>query len=125
MHASLIENQLSQMTPEQLRAAAAAMLPPAATTSERVSAIEAALCSPAGQQLRETMARWIVRKLVPVEALVPEAYAAWRAPVRDAMMYVVTHLSAGRLAPKLLEQLDLPPKTSAEARLLRMIAKVP
>jgi ubiquinone biosynthesis protein len=125
MHASLIESQLSQMTPEQLRAAAAAMLPPAATTSERVSAIEAALCSPAGQQLRETMARWIVRELVPVEALVPEAYAAWRAPVRDAMMYVVTHLSAGRLAPKLLEQLELPPKTSAEARLLRLIAKVP
>ena len=71
------------------------------------------------------MARWVVENIVPVEVLVPEAYAAWRAPVRDAMMFVIKHLSAGRLAPKLLEQLELPPKTSPESRLLRLIAKVP
>ena len=125
MDPSLIEAQLRQMTPEQLRAAVSAYLPASADSLERTRLIEAALRSPAGQQLREAMARWIVQDIVPVEALVPEMYVAWRAPVRDAMMFVVTHLSAGRLAPKLLEQLELPPKTTPEARLLRLIAKVP
>jgi ubiquinone biosynthesis protein len=125
MNPSLIEAQLRQMTPEQLRAAVSAYLPASADSAERSRLIEAALRSPAGQQLREAMARWIVQDIVPVEALVPGMYAAWRAPVRDAMMFVVTHLSAGRLAPKLLEQLELPPKTTPEARLLRLIAKVP
>ncbi len=41
------------------------------------------------------------------------------------MMFVVMRLSPARLAPKLLEQLELPSKTSAEVRLLRLIAKVP
>ena len=71
------------------------------------------------------MARWIVDDIVPVDALVPDAYKPWRPPVRDAMMFVVTHLSAARLAPKLLEQIELPPKTPPEVRLLRLIAKVP
>jgi predicted unusual protein kinase regulating ubiquinone biosynthesis (AarF/ABC1/UbiB family) len=41
------------------------------------------------------------------------------------MMFVVMHLSPARLAPKLLEQLELPSNTSAEVRLLRLIARVP
>ena len=41
------------------------------------------------------------------------------------MMFVVMRLSPARLAPKLLEQLELPLNTSAEVRLLRLIAKVP
>ncbi len=41
------------------------------------------------------------------------------------MMFVVAHLSPSRLAPKLLEQFELPVNTSAEVRLLRLIAKVP
>jgi ubiquinone biosynthesis protein len=125
MHASLLETRLRDLSPEQLYAAVAVMAPPNATTAERVAAIEAALRSPEGQALRGAMARWIVEKLVPVEGLVPAAYANWRPPVRDAMMFVVSHLSAGRLAPKLLEQIELPPKTSPETRLLRLIAKVP
>ena len=125
MHASLLETRLRDLSPEQLYAAVAAMAPPDATTAERVGAIEAALRTPEGQALRGAMARWIVEKLVPVEGLVPAAYANWRPPVRDAMMFVVSHLSAGRLAPKLLEQIELPPKTSPETRLLRLIAKVP
>ena len=125
LNAFLITEQLRHMSPEQLRAAVSAMLPAKAPTGEQAAVIEAALRSPAGEQLRETMAEWIVREIVPVEALVPEAYATWRAPVRDAMKYVVTHLSAARLAPKLLEQLNLPPKATPETRLLRLIAKVP
>ncbi len=122
---SLVEAQLRGMAPEQLRAAVARFLPASASPEERIATIEAALRSPAAQTIREVMARWITEEIVPVEALVPETYAKWRPPVRDAMTFVVTHLSAGRLAPKLLEQLELPPKTSPEKRLLLLIAKVP
>src|ERR1035437_9218339 len=86
---------------------------------------ESAPRAPAGQSVRDAMARWIVDEVVPVDALVPEAYKQWRPPVRDAMMFVVKRLSPARLAPKLLEQIELPAKTSPEVRLLRLIAKVP
>ncbi|HKN15531.1 MAG TPA: AarF/UbiB family protein [Candidatus Sulfotelmatobacter sp.] len=71
------------------------------------------------------MARWIVDEIVPVDRLVPNTYVKWRPPVRDAMMFVVMHLSPSRLAPKLLEQLELSSNPPAEVRLLRLIAKVP
>src|ERR1022692_1071110 len=122
---SNMEDGERQFAPEKLRAALANFLPKGASTAEKISAIEAGLRSPDGQAMRDTMARWIVDEIVPVERLVPQAYVAWRPPVRDAMMFVVTRLSPARLAPKLLEQLELPPKTSAEDRLLRLIAKVP
>jgi ubiquinone biosynthesis protein len=120
-----IEDGLRQMAPEHLRAALANFLPKGATAAEQTRAIEAGLRSPAGQAMRDTMARWIVDEIVPVERLVPQAYLKWRPPVRDAMMFVVARLSPARLAPKLLEQLELPSDTSAEVRLLRLIAKVP
>ncbi len=122
---SVMEDGLRQLAPEQLRAALATFLPKDATAAEQTRAIEAGLRSPAGQAMRDTMARWIVDSIVPVTRLVPKAYEKWRPPVRDAMMFVVARLSPARLAPKLLEQLELPPKTSAEERLLRLIAKVP
>jgi ubiquinone biosynthesis protein len=122
---STMEDGLRQMGPEQLRVALANFLPKGATAAEQVRAIEAGLRSPIGQGMRDTMARWIVDEIVPVARLVPQAYLAWRPPVRDAMMFVVARLSPARLAPKLLEQLELPLDTSAEVRLLRLIAKVP
>jgi|CZLA01.1.fsa_nt_gi ubiquinone biosynthesis protein len=122
---SVIESGLRQLAPERLRAALANFLPKGATAAEQTSAIEAGLRSPAGQAMRDTMARWIVDEIVPVDRLVPKAYENWRPPVRDAMMFVVARLSPARLAPKLLEQLELPLNTSAEVRLLRLIAKVP
>jgi len=121
---SMIEG-LVRLTPQQLRVGLANFLPKEATATDQISAIETALQSPAGGALREAMARWIVDEIVPVERLVPQAYVKWRPPVRDAMMFVVLHLSPARLAPKLLEQLELPSNTSAEERLLRLIAKVP
>ena len=113
------------LDPQQLRAALANFLPKGATAAEQIHAIETGLRSPTGQAMRETMARWIVDSIVPVDHLVPKAYVKWRPPVRDAMMFVVAHLSPARLAPKLVEQLELPYNTSAEMRLLRLIAKVP
>ena len=124
LDASAIAAGFGQLAPDQLRAALDSFLPKG-STSERTRAVESALRSPIGQSLRHAMARWIVDEIVPVESLVPESYLRWRAPVREAMMYVVAHLSPGRLAPKLLEQIDLPIDTTAEVRLLRLIAKVP
>jgi ubiquinone biosynthesis protein len=114
----------AQLAPDQLRAALQNFLPEG-STAERVHAIETGLASPVGESLREAMARWIVDEIVPVGSLVPESYLKWRPPVRDAMMYVVAHLSPERLAPKLLEQIELPLNAPAELRLLRLIAKVP
>jgi ubiquinone biosynthesis protein len=122
---SLVASSFRQLAPEQLRAALANFLPQGATAAEKISAIEAGLRTPAGASLRDAMARWIVDQIVPVERLVPETYIKWRPPVRDAMMFVVARLSSARLAPKLLEQIQLPESTSPEARLLRLIAKVP
>ena len=91
----------------------------------QVKAIETALRSPMGPNLREQVGKWIVERYVPVESLVPDEYEQWRAPVRDAMLFVVSQLSEGRLAPKILEQLELPAETTPEERLLRLISKVP
>ncbi|HTT24786.1 MAG TPA: AarF/UbiB family protein [Candidatus Sulfotelmatobacter sp.] len=125
LDSAVIEAGMRQLPPKKLRATLVGFLPPNATTDERTRAIADMLRSTAGQSLRDAMARWIVGEIVPVERLVPEAYAKWRPPVRDAMTFVVACLSVERLAPKLLEQLELPEKTSAEERLLRLIAKVP
>ncbi len=125
LDASAIAAGLLLLAPNQLRTALENFLPQSATPAEKIRLIEDALQSPAAQSVRDTMARWIVDEIVPVDALVPEAYKNWRPPVRDAMMFVVTHLSPARLAPKLLEQIELPTNTSPEVRLLRLIAKVP
>ena len=122
---SSMDAGIRQLTPKQLRAAVANFLPKSGSEAERISTIEAGLRCLAGQSLRNAMAEWIVDEIVPVKRLVPEAYENWRAPVREAMMFVVAHLSPARLAPKVLEQLELPKRTSAEARLLRLIARVP
>lgn len=121
----VMEDGLQQFAPEQLRAVLANFLPKGATAAEQTSAVEAGLRSPAGEAIRDAMTRWIVDELVPVTRLVPQAYENWRPPVRDAMIFVVARLSPARLAPKLLEQLTLPLNTTAEVRLLRLIAKVP
>ncbi len=125
LETSSSEPGIRQLTPTQLRLTLANSLAKGSSRSEKISTIEAGLRSLAGQSLRDTMAEWIVDEIVPVKRLVPEAYENWRPPVREAMMFVVAHLSPARLAPKILEQLELPRNTSPEARLLRLIAKVP
>ena len=117
---SLIEQFLTQ-SPEELKGAFAAA---GGTVVERIRVLEAALRSPAGPALRKAAGKWIVEHL-PIEKLIPEKYASWRALVQDAMQFTVWTLSAGRLAPKLVEQWQLPANTPTEQRLLRLIAKVP
>ena len=122
---SLFEEYLRGLAPEQLQQAFRSLVPESATREAQIAAIHAALASETGRALRTEMGRWIVDHLVPVHHLVPEPYAAWRQPVREAMLFVVDHLSDGRLAVKLLEQIELPPNARPETRLLQLIAKVP
>jgi len=92
-------------------------------TAERIAAVEAALRS-GGRRWRREIGRWIAR-MVPVDFLVPDAYQRWRALVEDSMQFVFSRLSEPRLAAKLVEQLELPPDTPPEQRLLRLIGKMP
>jgi ubiquinone biosynthesis protein len=95
-----------------------------ATAAEKINAVRAALESEAGKFWREELGNWTVR-IVPVELLVPEVHRHWRPLVREAMLFVVSRLSASRLAPKIVEQIGLAPDTPPEVRLLRFIARVP
>jgi ubiquinone biosynthesis protein len=122
---SLFEQYVRGLAPEQLQQAFRSLVPESATRDEQVAAIQTALASETGRAVREEMGRWIVDHLVPVEHLVPEPYTVWRQPVREAMLFVVNHLSHARLAVKLLEQIELPPNARPETRLLQLIAKVP
>jgi ubiquinone biosynthesis protein len=90
---------------------------------ERASALEAMLdtCDRAS---RETVGRWIAERL-PVEELVPDVYQQWRPLVRDSLAFLFSHLSSVRLAPKLVEQMDLPGESPIETRLLKLITRMP
>ena len=122
---SLFGHYLQGLAPEQLQQAFGSLVPAGASREERVAAIQSALASETGRAMRAGIGRWIVDHLVPVEHLVPEPYTVWRQPVREAMLFVVDHLSDARLAVKLLEQIELPPNARPETRLLQLIARVP
>ncbi len=113
-----------RMTEPELRQSLSVFLIRYETTEARTLALRGALESPMGTALRRQLGEWVVR-LAPVERMVPESYEAWRPLVRDAMIFVVTRLSAARLAPKMVEQIELPPDTTPETRLLRLISRVP
>src|SRR5512140_845055 len=91
-------------------------------SSQRLRLMQSALSGPAGDQVREIVGQWIAESLA---VLVPASSVTWRALVQDAMLFVVKNLSAERLAPKLVEQLELPPRAPPERRLLLLIARVP
>ncbi len=113
-----------QVPPERLQFALAAFLSRYKTTAGRTEAVRSALKGNEGRVWRKELGQWATW-LVPVEELVPEAYRDWRPLVRDAMQFYVSRLSPARLAPKVVEQIELPPDMPAELRLLRLIAKVP
>jgi len=109
---------------EQLHQALDPFLRSYRTTEERITAVEAAISGASGKVWRDELAKWTVA-VVPVELLVPETHAQWRPLVRDSMMFVVSHLSPSRLAPKVVEQIEAAADMPPEVRLLRFIAKVP
>jgi ubiquinone biosynthesis protein len=122
---SAMQSYLQQLTPDAVHAAIANYFPQHLSDVERAQVLESALLSEAGPLLRAQMADWIANDIVRVERLVPRAYGQWYPPVRDAMSFVVSNLSAARLAPKIVEQINLPSQTPPEIRVLRLIAKVP
>jgi ubiquinone biosynthesis protein len=109
---------------EQLHQALEPFLRGHPTTETRITAVGAALSGEGGKVWRDELAKWTVQ-VVPVELLVPETYAQWRPLVRDSMVFVVSRLSPSRLAPKVVEQIEMAADTPPEARLLRFLAKVP
>lgn len=109
---------------ESLQQAVQPFLAAFANTDEKVRALEATLNGPEGKYWRAELGKWTVRT-VPVERLVPEVHRDWRPLVHEAVLFVVSRLSSDRLAPKIIEQIELAPGTPPEARLLHFIAKVP
>ena len=103
-------------------AALTAFLHPNSSSEQRTRLMESALNGPGGDQLRDVLGQWISETLA---LLVPVSSANWRHLVHDAMQFVVQNLSTGRLAPKLVEQLELSPRAAPERRLLLLIARVP
>jgi ubiquinone biosynthesis protein len=93
------------------------------SAEERTAAVEAALLD-SGQEWRDEIGKWIA-DLLQVEELVPEAYQTWRLLVHECMQFFSSNFPARRLAPKIVEQLELPPDTPVEIRLGRIIAKTP
>jgi ubiquinone biosynthesis protein len=118
---SIDHRALQQFTPEQLQAA---FFSAYKTSADRIAAITDLLRSSAAPLLREQIGRWVIQRL-PAEELVPEKYAHWRPLVQDAMLFMFLNLSVDRLAPKLVEQIELPANTPTGERLLKLIAKVP
>lgn len=103
-------------------AALAAFLHPSLSSQQRTRLMETALSGPGGDQVRDALAEWIAETL---SVLVPVASANWRRLVHDAMRFVVMNLSAQRLAPKLVEQLELSSRAAPQRRLLLLISQVP
>jgi ubiquinone biosynthesis protein len=99
-----------------------AFLHPSLSTSKRIQMMQSALNGPAGAAVRDVLGQWIAETL---RVLVPASSARWRVLVHDAMLFIVMHLSDARLAPKLVAQLELPQRATAERRLMLLITKVP
>ena len=92
-------------------------------TEERTAAVENLLRA-CGDTWRQEIGEWIA-DLLSVEKLVPETYANWRPLIHRSMAFVASHISNERLAPKIVQQIELPPDTPAEIRLGFVIAKTP
>jgi len=118
-----VENKIKIGT-ETLQQALLPFLSTYATTPERIKAVQDALESEAGKSWRDELGKWTIR-MVPVERLVPKVHQEWRPLVREAILFVVSKLSAQRLAPKIVEQMGLASDVAPEVRLLRFISKVP
>ncbi len=121
-HASPVDQLLRRARAHGFEAALRNFIDPKIKSAARLRAMQAALAGPAAPLVRQELGAWIVELL---GGLVPEAYAPWRVLVQDSMLYVNLHLSAPRLAPKLVEQIELPARIPPERRLMLLIAKVP
>ncbi len=118
----LLSKLMTSLTADQVGMLAAAFNSEA-TTEDRVRAIET-LLRRSGPEWRPQIGEWIA-DLMEVEQLVPDPYSHWRPLVHDSMAFIASHISDDRLAPKIVDQLELPAETSTEERLGLLIAKTP
>ena len=121
-NSALLGPLLAHIGPVQGNALANAFLRGSAET--RSTSIEAALSAGGGEDWRADIGKWITC-LVPVETLVVDKYKKWRPLVEDSFRFLFSHLSNRRLATKILEQIELAPETPPEARLLKLISRMP
>jgi ubiquinone biosynthesis protein len=112
----------SNLKPEEWQLVARACL--GSSRRDRIRLFAKVLRGADGRSWRDKIGLF-VSQILPVETLVPEAYRQWRPLVRDAMRLVFSHLSPSRLAPKVVEQIELPPDTPPQVRLLRLIVMMP
>ncbi len=94
-----------------------------AATADRVWAVEGALAG-SSREWHQEIGLWIA-DLLDIEELVPEPYDSWRPLIRDCFAFFASHFPDARLAPKIVEQLELPADCSVEIRLGRLIARTP
>ena len=95
-----------------------------APTDGKIRLIRELLESPAGQAWRGEAGAWVTG-LAPVESLVPDSARQWRPLVADALQFFFSRLSDARLAVKIAGQIEMPPDTPPEQRLLLLISKMP
>ena len=117
-----IERLFTRLPPAQLAAVMSAFAG-GGSKLERIAAV-ADVLRLSGQAWRDEVGLWIA-DLLAVEKLVPDAYTRWRPLVHHCMAVVASHISDARLAPKIVEQIELPAGTTPEVRLGLLIAKTP
>lgn len=117
-----VQKLFSLVPPDQIPALMAAFSDEG-SRAQRVSAVEDVL-RVSGQSWRDEVGDWIA-ELLSVESLVPNLFSHWRPLVHDCMAFVASHISNARLAPKIVEQIELPPDTTPEIRLGLVIAETP
>lgn len=116
-------SNLFSAVPSELMAPVMAAFIEDRPTEERTAVVENLLRA-CGKTWRHEIGEWVA-DLLSVEKLVPEAYASWRPLVHDSMAFVASHISDERLAPKIVQQIELPEDTPEEVRLGLVIAKTP
>jgi ubiquinone biosynthesis protein len=117
-----IQNLWTAIPPDELAAVMNAFSD-GKSTEDRVRAVEQVLHA-TGQEWRDQVGIWIA-DLLSVEKLVPESYRHWRPLVHDSMAFVASRISDSRVAPKIVQQIELPQDTPEEIRLGLIIAKTP
>lgn len=118
----MIEQLLLGSVPEALQPVIRACLGDAPSET-RIANVQS-LLTDAGQPLRDALGKWIAR-ILAIHVLVPEVYKKWCPLISDAFQFLFAHLSAERLAAKLVDQVDLSLDTAPETRLVRLIGKMP
>jgi ubiquinone biosynthesis protein len=118
------EQLLVGLTPEQRDAIRSAWFRVDQDAQQWIELAGSVLRTKTGQLWREDIAHWMA-DLLEIRLLIPDIYREWRPLLEDSIFFLISHLSAARLATKLMEQLELPRGTPTPFRLLALITRMP